>query len=170
MKEIELKFLEVDKRELVRRLLSKGAKLTFSGRMHALMFDYPDKRLRKQGTLIRLRKYGRNIQLTMKKKFSMKDVMAARETEFKISDMKAAETLLKGIGLVQTGETRKWRDSYKLGDAEYEFDTMEGIPTYLEIESDSLPKLRMAIREIGLDMKDAKPWNTRQVLEYYGRH
>jgi predicted adenylyl cyclase CyaB len=169
MREIELKFLEIDKRGLVPRLRKLGAQRTFSGRMHALMFDYPDLRLRKAGILIRLRSCGSCVHLTMKRKLSLKAAKGAEETEFAVPDVATARTLLEGIGLVVTGEARKNRESYALGKASYDFDTQKGIPTYLEIEAGTMRDLKIAVKKIGLRWKDGRPWNIRQVEEHYQR-
>jgi adenylate cyclase, class 2 len=167
MKEIELKLLEVDKKALSSKLRKLGAEKVFDGKLYALMFDYPDIRLRKSGILIRLRMSGKETCLTMKRKIPMEGVKAAEENELVVSDFKATELLLKSIGLVVTGSVRKRRESYSLGNAIYEFDTIPGIPTYMEIETKDIRHMPRAFRNIGLKIEDAKPWSTRQVLEYY---
>jgi adenylate cyclase, class 2 len=167
MREIELKFLEIDKNGLEKKLIAMGGKLTFKGNLESLFFDYEDLGLRRSGVLIRLRKAGDKTYLTMKKKLPMDDVKAAEETELEVGDFYAAKGLLCSIGLNVTGSISKHRTSYCLSGANYEFEKLPGIPTYLEIEADSIAKLRSAVKKIGLDMMDAKPWSTEQVQSYY---
>lgn len=48
----------------------------------------------------------------------------------------------------------------------FEIDTFKESP-YLEIESNTKEKVRALVKKLGYEMKDAKPWSSRQVIEYY---
>ena len=68
MKEIELKILEINVPEMRKKLLSLGATKTEIVHIHALHFDSPDLKLKKNKELLRLRKVGERTELCFKSK------------------------------------------------------------------------------------------------------
>ena len=68
MREIEVKFLEVDPDGVISSLERLGAERIFEGEITADYFDFDDKRLAKQDITIRLRRKGASAELTLKKK------------------------------------------------------------------------------------------------------
>jgi adenylate cyclase class 2 len=173
MLEIEVKFLEIDKRKIEGRLKRLGARKVFEGEIFSENFDFPDRRISKSGDVLRLRRksegkkeYG---ELTIKTRLSKKRAKIAEEREFHVRDYGRARKALMSLGLRPIVSVRKRRLSYTLGEARFEFDTIKGIPTFLEIESDSVDKLKRYAKLMGLAMGEAKPWSFRDVLRHYNR-
>jgi adenylate cyclase, class 2 len=169
MREVEVKFLEVNVDEIVNILQSLGAKKIFEGEVIPSFFDYPDHRLKNEKKLLRLRKKGELVELTFKHKHEKTTAKIADETEVMVTDFYKMKKILEHIGLVEVKRRPKMRTSYQLGDYHYEFDTYEGLPTFLEIEAKNMHDLHAAVEAIGLSMKEAKAWSGRQVLDHYKR-
>jgi len=64
--EIEVKVLEINRLEVEKRLSVLGANKVFDGKIHALYYDLPDRRLRTDGLTLRLRMEGAKAVLTLK--------------------------------------------------------------------------------------------------------
>jgi predicted adenylyl cyclase CyaB len=173
MQETEVKFLEIDKPKIVKRLMALGAEQVFDGEIVSENFDFPDRRISRGGHTLRLRlkREGRKEQgeLTIKTKFSKRKAKIADETEFLVRDYGKARRALLSLGLRPVVMVEKHRLSYSLGEAEFEFDKVDGIPLFLEVESDSLGKLKRYVKKAGLSMNEAKPWSLRDVKRHYGR-
>ena len=167
MEEIEVKFLEVDKGAIIKKLESLGAKKVFEGEVDASFYDFPDSRLKKDGSLLRLRTKGENAELTFKKKISKEEAKIMKELEIKLDDPASMKRILDTIGLVKQKSYVKYRSSYKLGDVSFELDTFPGIPTFLEIEAPSIAEIKVHAEKLGLSMADAKPWGGGEVLRHY---
>jgi predicted adenylyl cyclase CyaB len=168
MKEIEAKFLEIDKRAMEKKLLSFGAKKVFSGTIETVLFDFPDKRIWNSGCLLRLRKKGNLSELTFKKKLVGKKAKVAIEQETIVEDFSATIELLKGIGLVETEKFSKKRISFSFGKAHVELDKLDGVPWFLEIEAGNEKEIEKTAKKLGLSIGQAKPWTRSDVLKHYG--
>jgi adenylate cyclase class 2 len=169
MNEVEVKFLEIDKANLIRKLESMGARKEFDGTIEPIFFDYPDMRLRKIHNTLRLRKKGGIYELTFKEKRKEPPAKIAKETEVTVSDFQEMKNILLQLGLIELRACPKHRISYTLGDCHYELDTYDGIPTFLEVESEDLESVKKGVERIGFSMKDATPWSVREIMEHYGK-
>lgn len=167
MQEIEVKILEIDKDAVIKSLLALGAKLVFAGKLQSSFYDFPDNRLQQQKGTLRLRDAGSFSLLTYKQKIPNTEVKIRQEYETTLSDPAVVNKIFKEIGLVVTRTSVKHRESYALRDLHFEFDTLEGIPTYLEIEATTTEKLRDAVHQLGFSIKDTKPWTEKDVVEHY---
>ena len=58
MKEIEVKVIEINKEEMVSKLLELGAEKIFEGALVSISYDDEDENLAKKGAFIRVRKVG----------------------------------------------------------------------------------------------------------------
>ena len=172
MKEIEVKILNIDKNEVIKKLESLGAEKCFEGKVNASFFDFKDKRLKKENSFLRLRDKEKFSELTLKKKISKDEAKIMDETEIVVDNFANAKKILESLGLVESEiKMNKKRLSYKLGDVHFEIDSLENLPSYLEIEAPDLEKLKDAVEKLGFSMNDAKPWSMKDVKEYYiGRH
>ena len=172
MNEIEVKILEINKDKIIKKLESLGAEKCFEGKVNASFFDFKDKRLKKENSFLRLRDKEKFSELTLKKKISKDEAKIMDETEIVVDNFANAKKILESLGLVESEiKMNKKRLSYKLGDVHFEIDSLENLPSYLEIEAPDLEKLKDAVEKLGFSMNDAKPWSMKDVKEYYiGRH
>jgi predicted adenylyl cyclase CyaB len=170
MKEIEVKILEVNVPHVVAQLEKMGAKKTFDGMLDGGKFDFPDGRLKKEGKMLRLRKRGEQTELTFKKGLTQEIAKIAEELEVSVSSFEITEMILHEIGMQKNASVKKHRFSYQLGTIHFDFDTLEGIPTLLEIEASDVESLEAMVKKLGFTMDQTKPWTGKQVHEYYKKH
>ncbi|MBT7903205.1 class IV adenylate cyclase [Candidatus Woesearchaeota archaeon] len=174
MKEIEVKILDIDKEKIVTKLLDLGAKKVFEGDMNIEFFDYPDKRLKNENKILRLRTKGDQAELTFKHALSREGVKIAEEIETHTDDFETTREIIEQIGLKLLIQTQKHRESYLLQISEkekiqFEFDTHKGIPTFLEIEASSVELVETYVNKLGFNMQDTTTMNGKQVMEKYGQ-
>lgn len=170
MQEVEVKILEIDKPAVIKKLEQLGAKKVFAGMMQSYFYDLPDKQLQQQKKTLRLREAGSFSLLTYKQKIPNTEVKVRQEYETKLSDPVAIKKIFKELNLIVTRISAKYRESYALGDVHVELDTIEGIPTYLEIEATTVEALKKTLQELGFSKKDAKPWTEKDVMEFYKKN
>jgi adenylate cyclase, class 2 len=169
MEEIEVKILEINVKEVQQKLKKLGAKKVFEGEVIALYFDFPDKRMIKNGKLVRLRKKGDEIEFVIKEKISKEEAKIMKEHEVKITDFEEMSRILGLLGLQRYKSAQKHRITYVLEKVHFEFDTLPGIPTFLEIEAPTLGKVKEVAGKLGFSMEDCKPWSGGDVLRHYGK-
>ncbi len=169
--EIEVKALEIDKKEIEKKLAKLGAKKIFDGEFEFILFDRPNEELKKKEALLRLRKEGSKIVLAFKKKISMKRVKKMEEIEVEVSDFEKTRKILKQLGFVEFLKAKKHRTSYKLEGTHFDIDTYKGklkkIPTFMEIEAESEKEIARYIKLLNLPREKIKSWTLKELLEYY---
>ena len=167
MEEIEVKILEVDKMEVIERLRGLGARKIFDGDVITTYFDFEDRRLAKEGKILRLRKKGDQVELTYKKEISKAKAKIMEEYEIIVDRMDAVVKILEMLGLKEFHKSIKHRISYTKNNIHFEIDTYPDIPAFLEVEAPNLEKLKEYVNKLGFSMNEAKPWSIKDVLEYY---
>lgn len=167
MREIEVKFLEVNVESLVQRLFELGAKSQFEGEIEAWYFDDDNKRLSGEKKTLRLRRKGDIGELTLKVEAGKGKGKEMDEYEIQFQNYREMRRILEHLGFKETRSMAKRRVSYSIGEVHFEFDTIPGIPTFLEIEAQEYGLIEKYARILGLSMDDAKPWSGRDVLSYY---
>ncbi|MBN2141896.1 class IV adenylate cyclase [Candidatus Woesearchaeota archaeon] len=167
MEEVEVKFLDIDKKAVIAKLEALGAEKVFEGEIIPSFFDYPGDPLRAKDQILRLRKKGDETELAFKQKKNYPEAKVAEETELNVDDFEIMKKILLKLGMVEVVRHPKHRISYRLDGAQYEIDEYDGIPAYIEIETSSIETLKKAVEKIGFHMKDSKPWSGRQLLRHY---
>ena len=172
MEEIEVKFLDIDPDKMEKKFLEIGAKKAFDRVYRIKVFDYPDLRLDKDNSWVRLRDEGDKVTLTFKKRLGAKDGVkndeGMLEHEIIVSDFDQTAKILESIGLTLKFYEEKRRIRYFLGDIEFDIDFCPALKPYLEIETDSWEKIDKAISLLELDPKDKKMYSTMQIYKQYG--
>lgn len=170
MQETELKFLDINKSEIIAKLEKLKAKKVFEGDIEPSYYDFPDKNLERQNKLLRLRKKGDKVELTLKERIPHSTIIISNETEILVSNFETTKKLLKSLGLKETVVLpKKYRISYRLNNANFEIDKYDNIPTFLEIEANNEKDLMQAIKLLNLDVKKGKDWGNRKLLEFYNK-
>ena len=171
MKEIEVKILEVDRRQIERKLIHIGAKKVFDGRIETFFFDFKNHGIMKAGNVVRLRTEGKKARLTIKKFLSNKEVKKVEEVEVVVSDMQKMKRILKFLGLSMTSNMVKHRVSYLLGAVHFDVDKYERelayIPEFLEIEAEDTGVIHNYAGVLGFNVEDCLPWSTKELINYY---
>jgi adenylate cyclase class 2 len=165
MKEIEVKVIDIDKKEIEKRLRKLKAKKTFDGLSCSICYKIPKKT--KNKTHLRLRKEGKSYFITFKSPISDKKVKIKRELEVNVDDFEVMNKIFNEIGVKTDFLFKKYRISYELGKAKIELDKYPGIPWFLEIEAPNINSIYNAAKKLGIGKNELKPWGFKQIKEYY---
>lgn len=163
-KEIEVRFLEIDKEALIKKLSELGAKDLGDNMLEEIIFYDKDLKWREEHKHIKLRKSGDKVTVTYKENKGQK-IDSAVEIEFEVSDMKKAEALLEKTGVVGHRHQQKMRHKFKLGEVIADIDTWPKVPTYVELEGPSEEVIREVAQKLGLDWAKAVTLSPAIVLE-----
>lgn len=163
--EIEVRFLEINQKSLIKRLKELGAKDYGEDFLEEIIFYDKDFKWRdSENKFVRLRKNNEGILLSYKY-HKLETLTGVEEIEFSVSDMNKAEEFLGQIGLVAYRHQQKKRRSFKFGKVMVDIDTWPKIPTYVEIEGPSEKFLKQAAKQLNLDWKNVIFENARTVIE-----
>lgn len=175
MEEIEIKFLDINPEFIKQKLVSLGAKKVGDFHYRRIVMDYPDFRLDKQCSWVRLRDEGDKVTLTFKQRLGTGDMrnnltgddgMYERETI--VEDFEATHEILLKIGLIEKMYQENKRTRYILNDVEFDIDTWPLLKPYLEIEGKDWDTVNEAARKLGFDPKDGKRFSTNQIYRLNG--
>ncbi len=174
MEEFEIKFLEVDVPELEKKLLNIGAKKVGEYDYIITLFDYPDLRLDKDHSWLKLRTDGKETTLSFKKRMGVKSSDGSipddgmQEMEIVVDDYQKTYAIFKALGFIVKREMGKRRVRYQKDKAVFDIDFWPQIPPYLEVESDSLENAKAAARELGFDPEKGLICSASNVFVKYG--
>ena len=173
--EIEVKYLNVDKGLLEAKLLEIGAEKVGDIFLRHVAFDYPDYRLDKDNSWIRLRDEGDKIVLAFKKRLGVTSQDGStndegmEEIEVIVDSYTEAKSFLTKIGLIEKhGEAQKKRSKWKMGDFTFDIDTIALVPTYLEIEAGSWEEIDEIAKKLDLNPENSKICSAQQLYMMYG--
>lgn len=172
--EIEVIFLEVDKEKLEKQLTAMGAyKVQDIFYKHAA-FDYPDYRLNKDNSWIRLRNDGEHVVLAYKKRLGVTSQDGStndegmEEIEIIVDSYENTKLFLIKLGLIEKHEAEKRRTRWQKGTMVFDIDTWPSIPIFLEIEATSWEDIDEATTALGFKKEDRKICSVNQIYRLYG--
>lgn len=174
MEEFEVKFLNIDQKEIEKKLKEIGAKKVFDRVFKSKIFDYPDFRLDSNCAWIRLRDEGDKITLAYKKRLrdqesdGKENDDGMEQHEVAVSDFDTTANIFLKAGFVLKYYEEKRRIRYMLGDIELDIDLCPQLPPYLEIESNSWKNVEKAIKLLGLDPADKKIFSSSHIYKLNG--
>jgi adenylate cyclase class 2 len=114
--EVEIKFEIADERALDTALKRAGFNLKTERTFESnILYDFPDRRLRKRGELIRIRQYGSDWKLTFKAKSTAGRHKRREEIETKVDDGTALERTFLRLGLTRSFAYEKYRSEWTDG-------------------------------------------------------
>lgn len=163
-KEIEARFLEINKQEIVKKLIALDAKDQGEALLSEVIFYNQSGTWKADNRLVRLRTKGNKTMMTYKH-HKAQTIDGAHEVEFPVPDASIAEEFLTSIGLTAYRHQEKKRHTLRLGDVTVDIDTWPKIPTYVELEGPSEAHIRQAAKSIGLDWNDAVFEDAGAVIE-----
>lgn len=151
-KEIEAKYLEVDRTSLISRLEAVGA-----------IQEHPETLLKRRtytlgnGKSVRVRREGDGrITCTAKYEDKSLGVLSLDEYEVEVSDYHEMCSLLHLLYPdTPYGDQESRREKWKLDSSEITIDTWPGVPTFVEIESPSVDELTRISELLGYDITTA---------------
>lgn len=166
-KEIETRFLDINKEELVKKLKLFGATDKGEVKLDEIIFYDRELKWLDEKKLIKIRKNGDLIKLIFKNN-KEKTIDGATEIEFIISSLKDAKAFLEGIGFVAYRIVEKYRHSFVLEGVTIDIDTWPKIPVYAEIEGDSVENIKYIVEKLNLKWEIRFDGDPRFVYKHYG--
>ena len=170
-REIEAKFLEIDKPALVAKLKTLGADdLGEDFLRETIFYDHDLLWQTEKKKIIRLRQTKSGIFLTYKHDETGESADVT-EIEVNVSDMDKAKQILEMAGMVAYREQEKRRHKFLLGDVIVDIDEWPQVPAYVEIEGPSEEVIKETAAKLGFDWKDAVFGVSGNVIEkHYDIH
>jgi len=167
--EIEIKILEVDLKEITKKLEDLWAKRIFWWWLKDNRYDFDDKGLRKQNIIFRTRETSSWDYLTIKKIIENDEITINKEFEIEVKEI---NDLLKEIkklwmNLLEEKKLVKYRLSYELDWVRFDLDRYDDIPWLLEIEADSKEKLDEYITKLWLEKNHKVKYGYRWLKDLY---
>lgn len=164
--EIEARWLEIDKKEVKKKLKKLGAKDFGEKIIQEIIFYDKDLKWQKsRNKFVRMRKAGEKIRLTFKERLAPNKIDGTEEIEFSVGDWDKTKLFLERLGLVAYREQEKIRHTFRLGKVNVDIDTWPGIPTFLEIEGKSEASIKKAAALLGFDWNRAVFSDARRIIE-----
>lgn len=163
-REIEVRFLEIDKEGLIKRLRELGAEDRGEIMLEETILYNNDLSWADMGRRVRIRRSGDEITLTYKERVS-EELDGNIEIEFGINNAEKAEIFLEKVGLRANRKQQKLRHTFVLDGVIIDIDTWPRVPTYVELEGESEEVLRQMATKLGFDWKNVVTKNAGQVLE-----
>lgn len=161
--EYEVRVLEIDRDELIRKLESLNA--TKVGEFNQKRYVY-DTIPKENGKWIRLRTNGKETTLTFKDVTSDK-IDGTKEVEIEVSDLELTNEFLNKIGFFSKAYQENNRIRYILDDVELDIDSWPLIPTYLEIEGKDENSVLDMIEKLELDKSKVTSLDVQSVYEKF---
>ncbi|OGI67073.1 hypothetical protein A2823_00865 [Candidatus Nomurabacteria bacterium RIFCSPHIGHO2_01_FULL_41_91] len=166
-KEIETRFLEINKDELVKKLVSLGALDKGEEKLEEIIFHAADGSWVGKRKFVRLRKTKDKIRLTYKEN-EKQTTDSAREIELEVSDLEKCSKFFEKVGLKAMRQLEKYRHTFKLGDVTFDIDSWPKIPAYVEMEGPSVEALKNVCNQLGFDWGKRFDGDAREVFRHYG--
>ncbi len=170
MQEIELKILDINVRQMTRRLKKLGAKQTQRALFKAESFDFPDRSLQHRDSYLRIRQEGKGTVLTFKgRRTKSKYFQQRTELECTVSDYQTMKKILLKLGMRLDMHHEKKRTSFVLGGVHFDMDEYPTIPPFVEIEG-SQGAIKGVLARLGYTLKQTTKMTADQVLLGYGKN
>ncbi len=164
-REIEVRFLEIDKELLVNKLHELGAEDLREDLLdEKIIYDKEQTWNSSVRKLLRLRTQNGSTILAYKHRTEM-TAEGTEEIEFTVSSADKAEALLERLGYEVFRYQQKLRHTFKLGEVIVDIDTWPRIPTYVELEGPSVELLKEAAMNLNLDWEKVEMRDPKTVIE-----
>ena len=162
--EYEVRILEIDKEEIVRKLEQLGAEFQWDYVQRRYVYDFIPK---VDSKWIRLRTNGKKTTLTIKNLVSS-EIDGTQELEIEVDNFERTHLILKELGYEAKGYQENRRVQYMLNGCEVDIDYWPMIPTYLEIEGPSEEAVYNTLKELGFEKSAATTRDVEGIYNDYG--
>ncbi len=161
--EWEVKFLNVDKSELQKKLKASGAKLVKPERLYKRAVFFLPKGHEIKGGWLRVRDEGDKITMSLKVVTNGK-VDEQKEVMVVVDNYDKARQLLSVIGCVEKAYQETRREIWQLEDVEITIDEWPYLEPYCEIEGNSEEAIKKVSSALGFDYSQAVFGSADQVI------
>lgn len=160
--EYEIRFLEINQEEILRKLKALKAKEIGNWLQIRKTYDLINPN---PNSWVRLRTNGKTTTLTVKEIGSAK-IDGTKEAEIVVDDFDETDLILSKIGLKARNYQENRRHQFVYKDVEIDIDSWPLIPTYLEIEGNSEAAIKSVCKDLGLDYSKS---TTMDVTDIYNK-
>lgn len=173
MKEIEVKVLNINKKNILEKLKSINANLIKKEFQRNIIFDYADNRLFNSGGYVRIREANsfidnkKSIIVTFKELISKDKFKISEEIEFETNNVNETTKFLEKLGLKIFRIDEKFRESYKIDFGLVEIDTWAGVPTYLEVEAINEENVEKILNLLGYKLSESTSMSLKEIIKFY---
>lgn len=176
-KEIEVKFLNIDKDSLEKKLVEISAVQKGEKLFRSTSFDYPGFPMDKECAWVRLRDEGDRTTLAYKKRLgvtseTLGNDLGMEEIEFNVGDFEKTRDFLYKIGMIEKFSQEKirisWLKEYGCENVAFDIDIWPRLDPFLEIEAESFETIDLAIKDLGLDPANKKICSATQIYKMVG--
>lgn len=162
--EYEIRVLNINHDEMVKKLESLGAEFKFSNLQQRYVYDVKPVNPNKW---IRLRTNGEKSTITIKD-LKSKTIDGMNELEIEVDDFEKANELLEELGYKNRGFQQNKRTQYILDDVEVDLDRWPLIPEYMEIEGKSEEDVYNCLEKLGIKKEDTVGLDVASIYSHYG--
>lgn len=167
MQEIETKVLEINKEEVIKKIISLGGMQTQDIRLFVDWYSLPGIEGNNHPWYLRVRRTsdGRSEVSFKSLPTIVGNTRQSKEINVDVSDDKKAKELLDAIGLICYAHQEKDRTSFVLKEWNFDVDTYPAMPAYLEIEGTSEEHIKEAILLLDLESHLSISEGERKLIE-----
>ena len=163
--EIEERVLDIDFEKIIKKLEELNATKVGEWYQKRYVYDFNPKR---ENEWIRLRTTGEETTLTYKN-IEKDSIDGTKELEIEVSDFEETNQLLNVLGYIAKGYQENKRIRYSLNGVEIDIDSWPLIPSYMEIEGDSVEEVKKIEDLLEVDKSKITALNCQDIYkEVYG--
>lgn len=163
--EYELRILEVNKEEIIKKLELLNAQKIGEYNYRRYVYAFKPEVYEKW---IRLRTDGKKTTLTIKK-IEDYTISGTKESEIEVSDFDSTNEILNELGYTAKSYQENKRIQYTLDDVEIDIDTWPLIPTYVEIEGKSKEDVYKVLEKLEVNKEKVTSLDVESIFrEIYG--
>ena len=162
--EYEVRVLEIDHDEMVKKLEALGAELQFSALQQRYVYDFNPV---VDSKWIRLRTNGSKTTLTIKD-LNAKTIDGTKELEIEVDDFDKTNQILEELGYKNRGFQQNKRTQYILNGVEIDLDRWPLIPEYLEIEGENEQAIYDCLSLLGISKDKITTLDVSSIYTHYG--
>lgn len=162
--EYEVRVLEINHEEIVKKLESLGAEFKFEALQQRYVYDLKPK---VENKWIRLRTDGKKTTLTIKD-LQAKSIDGTKELEIVVDDFAKTNQMLEELGYKNRGFQQNKRTQYILDGVEIDLDRWPLIPEYMEIEGPSSEEVYETLAKLGIQKEKQVTLDVASIYDHYG--
>ena len=162
--EYEVRVLEINHDEMIKKLESLGAEFKFSAMQQRYVYDVKPKQ---ENKWIRLRTDGKKTTLTIKD-LQAKTIDGTKELEIIVDDFAKTNSILEELGYKNRGFQQNKRTQYTLDGVEIDLDRWPLIPEYMEIEGPSIEAVESTLTKLGINKEEIVTLDVASIYAHYG--
>ena len=162
--EYEIKILDINKDKVEKSLLELGFNKQEPQNFRRYVYDHEDS---SRGSWYRLRTDGNKTTIAYKS-FKKDAIDGVQELEIIVDNFENAHEILLLLGLKETSYQENHRQRYLLDDVVVSIDEWPLIPTYLEIEENTIEQVKKYLSKLNGDHNKTTSKLTPYVYSLYG--